>query len=112
MILRVYTMWARSRTILSILLFFFMLQAITSVVFPAIYNSSPVYFIRTSSFGCLAFINPSHSRNRPSFEFHRLWWHIYSQCPGTSWRLLRNPAISYQLRAVDSSCRPNPETVG
>jgi len=48
MILRVYTMWNRSRTILSILLFFFILQVIVSVVLPAIYNSSPVYFIPTT----------------------------------------------------------------
>lgn len=48
MILRVYTMWNRSRTILFILLFFFTLQVIVSVVLPAIYNSSPIYFIRTS----------------------------------------------------------------
>jgi len=47
MILRVYAMWNRSRTILSILLFFFMLQVIVSVVLPAIYNSSGFYFTAT-----------------------------------------------------------------
>jgi len=48
MILRVYAMWNRSRIILSILLFFFVLQVIVSVVLPAIYNSSPVYFVATT----------------------------------------------------------------
>ena len=48
MILRVYAMWGRSRIVLFVLLFVYMLQSIDSVVLPAIYNSSPVYFIRMS----------------------------------------------------------------
>ena len=48
MILRVYTMWNRSRTILYVLLFVYVVQIIVSVVLPAIYNSSPTYFTRAS----------------------------------------------------------------
>ena len=48
MLLRVYTMWNRSRTILYVLLFVYALQVIDSVVLPAIYNSSNTYFTRTS----------------------------------------------------------------
>ena len=48
MILRVYTMWNRSRTILYVLLFVYVVQIIVSVVLPAIYNSSTTYFTGTS----------------------------------------------------------------
>ncbi|KAF8435744.1 hypothetical protein L210DRAFT_2505713 [Boletus edulis BED1] len=44
MILRVYAMWNRSRTILFILLFFYALQIISSVVFDGIYENPDTYF--------------------------------------------------------------------
>ena len=44
MILRVYSLWYRSRVILYPLLALFVVQVIVSVVLPAIYNSSTKYF--------------------------------------------------------------------
>lgn len=48
MILRVYAMWNRSRTILYVLLFIFVLQIVTTVVFVGIYNNPNTYFSGTS----------------------------------------------------------------
>ena len=44
MILRVYALWYRSRAVLYPLIALFVVQAIVSVVLPAIYNSSTKYF--------------------------------------------------------------------
>ncbi|KAF8126709.1 hypothetical protein EV363DRAFT_1523971 [Boletus edulis] len=43
MILRVYTMWNRSRTILSVLLFIYVPQTISSVILDGIYNNPNTY---------------------------------------------------------------------
>ncbi|KAF8552119.1 hypothetical protein OG21DRAFT_174615 [Imleria badia] len=44
MILRVYAMWNLSRTILWVLLFIYVLQIVTTVVFVGIYNNPDTYF--------------------------------------------------------------------
>jgi len=47
MILRVYTVWSRSRTILGILLFFYVVQIIAAFVYTGIYNNPDTYFSAT-----------------------------------------------------------------
>ena len=48
MILRVYAAWGRSRTILGILLFFYVPQIIVAFLFTGIFNNPGTYFSGTS----------------------------------------------------------------
>lgn len=60
MILRVYAAWGRSRTILGILLFFYVPQIIVAFVFTGIFNNPGTYFSGTSQ----SFIANSLTLNR------------------------------------------------
>ena len=80
MILRVYAAWGRSRTILGILLFFYVPQIIVAFVFTGIFNNPGTYFSGTSQ----SFIANSLTLNRLNFSsFSSDHW------PGSRFRILQ-----------------------
>lgn len=81
MILRVYTVWGRSRTILGILLFIYVPQIIIAFVFTGIYNNPDTYFSGMSQnfiVSISVILSGSHpfisfsSNHRPSSRFRIL----------------------------------------